>query len=62
MSDFFTWITDNKESGIGVLTGVVTIASIVATLTPNESDNKIVDKFSKVVSWLALNIGKAKSK
>tara|TARA_B100001250_G_scaffold414371_1_gene452296 strand:- start:596 stop:784 length:189 start_codon:yes stop_codon:yes gene_type:complete len=62
MSDFFTWITDNKESVIGVLTGVVTIASIVATLTPNESDNKIVDKFSKVVSWLALNIGKAKSK
>ena len=62
MSDFFTWITDNKESVIGVLTGVVTIASIVATLTPNESANKIVDKFSKVVSWLALNIGKAKSK
>lgn len=62
MSDFFTWITDNKESVIGVLTGIVTVASIVATLTPNESDNKIVDKFSKVVSWLALNIGKAKSK
>ncbi len=62
MSDFFTWITDNKESVIGVLTGIVTVASIVATLTPNESDNKIVAKFSKVVSWLALNIGKAKSK
>ena len=62
MSDFFTWITDNQESVIGVLTGIVTVASIIATLTPNESDNKIVAKFSKVVSWLALNIGKAKSK
>ena len=62
MADALTWVSDNKEAIIGILTGVVTVASIVATMTPNESDNKWVERASRVVSWLALNIGKAKSK
>ena len=62
MADALTWVSDNKEAIIGILTGVVTVASIVATMTPNESDNKWVARAAKVVSWLALNIGKAKSK
>lgn len=62
MTDALTWVSDNKEAIIGILTGVITVASIIATMTPNESDNKWVARASKVVSWLALNIGKAKSK
>mgnify|MGYP001432303040 CR=1 FL=1 len=62
MADALTWVSDNKEAIIGILTGVVTVASIVATMTPNESDNKWVERASRVVSWLALNIGKAKSR
>ena len=62
MADALTWVSDNKEAIIGILTGVVTVASLIATMTPNESDNKWVARASKVVSWLALNIGKAKSK
>tara|TARA_Y100001938_G_scaffold113967_1_gene156562 strand:+ start:102 stop:293 length:192 start_codon:yes stop_codon:yes gene_type:complete len=62
MAEALTWVSDNKEAIIGILTGVVTVASIVATMTPNESDNKWVERASRVVSWLALNIGKAKSK
>jgi|TARA_A100001391_G_scaffold79436_1_gene51573 hypothetical protein len=62
MTDALTWVSDNKEAIIGILTGVVTVASLIATMTPNESDNKWVARASKVVSWLALNIGKAKSK
>tara|TARA_R110000824_G_scaffold32372_1_gene104533 strand:+ start:69 stop:257 length:189 start_codon:yes stop_codon:yes gene_type:complete len=61
MADTLNWFNENKESLIALLTGIVTIASIVATMTPNDSDNKIVAKASKVVSWLALNVGKAKS-
>ena len=62
MAEALTWVSDNKEAIIGILTGVVTVASIVATMTPNESDNKWVERASRVVSWLALNIGKAKSR
>ena len=61
MADILNWFNENKESLIAVLTGIITVASIVATMTPNDSDNKIVAKASKVVSWLALNVGKAKS-
>ena len=62
MTDVLNWVTENKEQVIAVITGIVTGASIIATMTPNDSDNKIVAKANKVVSWLALNVGKAKSK
>ena len=62
MTDLITWLSDNSGEVIGILTGIVTVASLVATMTPNESDNKWVARVSKVVSWLALNIGMAKSK
>tara|TARA_Y100000114_G_scaffold41456_1_gene36911 strand:+ start:550 stop:741 length:192 start_codon:yes stop_codon:yes gene_type:complete len=61
MAEAFTWLSENKGEVIGILTGIVTVASLVATMTPNESDNKWVARANKVVSWLALNIGKAKS-
>ena len=61
MAEALTWFNENKAEVIGLLTGVVTVASLIATMTPNESDNKWVERASKVVSWLALNVGKAKS-
>jgi len=61
MNEVFNWIVSNKETLIEILTGVVTVASLVAALTPNDSDNKVVRGINKVVSWLALNVGKAKS-
>tara|TARA_R100001530_G_scaffold136323_1_gene116431 strand:+ start:81 stop:269 length:189 start_codon:yes stop_codon:yes gene_type:complete len=61
MADALNWFNENKESLIAILTGIVTVASIIATMTPNDSDNKVVAKANKIVSWLALNIGKAKS-
>ena len=62
MAEVLTWFNENKGEVIGILTGIVTEASLIATMTTNESDNKWVARASKVVSWLALNIGKAKSK
>ena len=62
MAEVLTWCNETKGEVIGILTGIVTVASLIATMTPNESDNKWVARASKVVSWLALNIGKAKSK
>jgi len=56
------YITENAEQLLQIAASVIAVASLVATLTPNESDNKWVQRISGVVSWLALNVGKAKSK
>ena len=62
MAEVLTWFNENKGEVIGIFTGIVTVDSLIATMTPNERDKKWVARASKVVSWLALNIGKAKSK
>ena len=56
------YITENKEELLQIVASVIAVASLVATLTPNESDNKWVNRISSVVSCLALNVGKDKSK
>ena len=57
-----TWILENKEALIGILTSVVPVASAIAALTPTPKDDTIVGKVYKVVDLLALNVGKAKDK
>jgi len=44
------------------LTAIVTIASIVAAITPTPKDDEMIGKLYKLVDLLALNIGKAKEK
>ena len=44
------------------VTAVVTIASVVATMTPTKSDDKFVALILKGVRMLALNFGSAKPK
>ena len=57
-----TWILENKEALIGILTSVIAVASAIAALTPTPKDDTIVGKIYKVVDLLALNVGKAKDK
>ena len=56
------YVLENKETLLQIITGVVTLASLIAALTPNDSDNRWVAKINTAVSWLAINIGNAKSK
>ena len=56
------YFNENSEQILQIAASVIAVASLIATMTPNESDNKWVSRASKVVSWLALNVGKAKSK
>ena len=62
MTELLDWIISNKEVVIQILTGVVSVASLIAALLPNKSANKWIAGANKVVSWLALNVGNAKSK
>ena len=57
-----SWILENKEALIGILTGIVAVASAIAALTPTPKDDTIVGKIYKVIDFLALNVGKAKTK
>jgi hypothetical protein len=56
------YFNENAEQILQIAASVIALASLIATMTPNESDNKWVNRASKIVSWLALNVGKAKSK
>ena len=60
--NIISWITGHSAELIAILTGIVTLASAVAALTPTPKDDTIVGKVYKVVDWLALNVGKAKEK
>lgn len=43
---------------VAALTGLVTVASFVANLTPTDTDNKAVAAIAKFVNLLALNFKK----
>lgn len=56
------WISANIETVIAIVTAVVTLASLVASVTPTPKDNAVISKLYKVIDLLALNIGHAKEK
>ena len=57
-----SWILENKDALIGIITGVVALASAIAALTHTPKDDGWVKKAYKVIDLLALNVGKAKDK
>ncbi len=44
------------------VTAIISIASVIAAITPTPKDDVWVGKLYKVIDWCALNIGKAKDK
>ena len=62
MTDIFNWVLGHKAELIGILTGIVTVASAVAALTPTPKDDGWVKKIYNILDSLALNVGKAKDK
>jgi hypothetical protein len=49
------WIIANIDSLIAIFTAVVTLASIIAKLTPTEVDNRIVGYALRLIDFLAIN-------
>mgnify|MGYP003151471079 CR=1 FL=1 len=47
---------------IAVVTLIITVASIVAAITPTPKDDMWIGKLYKLIDLLALNIGKAKQR
>jgi hypothetical protein len=55
------WITSNWGNLYSIITQVVGVAALVATLTPNTSDNKAVDFVLNIINMLGANLGKSKN-
>ena len=55
--EFFT--SANINVILEIVVQIVGVASLVATLTPNEADNKAVDFVLNIVNMLGANVGKA---
>lgn len=55
------WIIENFDQLIMIALAVVGAAAAIATVTPTQTDNKIVDAVYKVLHTLAMNFGKAKN-
>ena len=61
MTEIITSLSSNLPAYIEVVTQVVGVFALVATMTPNTSDNAIADFLAKVVNFLAGNFGKSKN-
>ena len=55
------WLTTNGVALVELLVQIVGVASLIASITPNESDNKAVDFILNIINLLGANIGNAKN-
>lgn len=51
------WLAQNWLNLVAAATSIITAASIIARMTPSESDDKFVDRVLKVIQWLSINGG-----
>lgn len=52
------WVTQNWSELAAIITGIVTVFSLIANLTPTEADNKIVNAVIRAINLLGFNIKK----
>ena len=56
-----TYIMSNWQAWFEVATSIIGSAAIIATLTPNKSDDRIVQWLLDIVNFVGANVGKAKN-
>lgn len=56
------WFLANLETVYEITVQVVGVAALIATITPNTSDNTVVDALLKFINVLGLNIGNASNR
>ncbi len=57
----FTALIANLPAYLEILTQAVGVFALVATLTPNTSDNAIVDFILKLINFGGANVGSSKN-
>jgi hypothetical protein len=49
------WILNHWQDIVMIITGVISIASIIVSLTPTKKDDEALGKVIKVLNYIALN-------
>ncbi len=62
MNEMLNWLVTHTDTLVGIVTLIVTLASLIASLTPTPKDDTFVGKLYKLLDLLALNVGRAKEK
>jgi len=55
------WIIENGNAILEIALQVVGAFSVIASLTPNTTDNKVADALMRIINTLGFNIGQAKN-
>lgn len=55
------WLQANASNLLQILFGLVGVFAVIATMTKNESDNKVADVLLKTINVLGGNFGNAKN-
>ena len=61
MSELVSFVMDNYVSILSAVASIVGGFPVIASLTPNKSDDRIVQMILDVVNFLGANFGKAKN-
>tara|TARA_R110000751_G_scaffold135650_1_gene238568 strand:- start:279 stop:485 length:207 start_codon:yes stop_codon:yes gene_type:complete len=56
-----SYIMTNWQAWLAAATSVIGSAAIIATLTPNKSDDRIVQWLWDIINFVGANVGKAKN-
>lgn len=51
------WLSANWINLVAIATSIITAASIIARMTPSESDDEVVNRILKFIQWLSINGG-----
>ena len=49
-------------NALAIIMAIISVASIIAAITPTPKDDQIIGKVYKLLDWCAINVGKAKDK
>ena len=56
-----SYIMTNWQAWLAAATSIIGSAAIIATLTPNKSDDRIVQWLWDIINFVGANVGKAKN-
>jgi len=56
------WISANWQNVLSIATSLVGAFAIIATMTPNPADDKVVSQLYKLINFLGANFGKSQNK
>jgi hypothetical protein len=62
VGDLILWVTDNWWTLLNLGTQIIGVGAIIASMTPNRADDKIVQMLLDLVNFSGFNFGGAKNR